>query len=62
MERRRERPTNEIAKTTDALARARTQPQHSAGVTRRQFLEIAAGTSVLASLPEYAKRKETPQF
>ena len=30
------------------------------GVTRRQFLEMAAGTSVLASLPEYAHPQETP--
>ena len=29
------------------------------GVTRRQFLEMAAGTSVMASLPEYAKPQET---
>lgn len=28
-------------------------------VTRRQFLEIAAGASVLARLPEYAQEKET---
>src|SRR5215472_10646198 len=61
MGRRSEGPANEIAKTTDALARAQTQFQHSPGVTRRQFLEIAAGTSVLASLPEYAQRKETAE-
>ena len=30
------------------------------GVTRRQFLEMAAGTSVLASLPEYVDRQATP--
>src|SRR5215469_3887005 len=61
MGRRRERLANEIAKTTDALARAQTQSQHSPGVTRRHFLEMAAGTSMLASLPEYAQRKDTSE-
>ena len=61
MGRRSEGPANEIAKVTDAVVTAQTQSQHSPGVTRRQFLEIAVGTSVLASLPEYAQLKETPE-
>jgi uncharacterized protein len=61
MGRTKEGPANEIAKTTDALVTAQTQSPHSPGVTRRHFLEMAAGTSMLASLPEYAQRKDTSE-
>jgi uncharacterized protein len=35
-----------------------TQREHSPAVTRRQFLETAAGASLLASLPSYARAAE----
>ena len=46
---------------TTHIAASDSQPElsYSPEVTRRQFLEIAAGASVLARLPEYAQQKET---
>ena len=54
------RNAKEIRKATDARAcNPRPESLSSSGVTRRQFLEMAAGTSVFASLPEYAHLQET---
>src|SRR5215469_2741684 len=54
------RNANQIGRTTDTRAcGAQSESFCNSGVTRRQFLEMAAGTSVLASLPEYAQLEET---
>ena len=56
----RERNAQDLDGTTHTAA-CDSQPESSypPGVTRRQFLEMAAGASVLARLPECAQRKET---
>src|SRR5215468_3720681 len=60
MRRTNRRNAKQIGRTTDTRA-CEPQPESScrSGVTRRQFLELAAATSVLASLPEYAQPEET---
>ena len=54
------RNAKDTGETTHAAAYS-SQPESSfsPGVTRRQFLEMAAGASVLANLPEDAQQKET---
>lgn len=60
MKRTNRQNAKEICKTTDTQAcDPELESVSSSGVTRRQFLEMAAGSSVLASLPEYARRQET---
>src|SRR5215468_2317106 len=60
MRRSNRRNANQIGRTTDTRAcGAQSESFCNSGVTRRQFLEMAAGTSVLASLPEYAQLEET---
>jgi predicted aldo/keto reductase-like oxidoreductase len=60
MRRKNGRNAKETRKTTGTPARD-PQPESlfGSGVSRRQFLEMAAGTSMLASLPEYARLQET---
>jgi aryl-alcohol dehydrogenase-like predicted oxidoreductase len=54
------RNAKDIRERTHATASDfRPESSLSSEVTRRQFLEIAAGASVLARLPEYAQDKET---
>ena len=45
--------------THTAASDSRPALSYSPEVTRRQFLEIAAGASVLAHLPEYAQQRQT---
>ncbi|HET8925341.1 MAG TPA: aldo/keto reductase [Candidatus Acidoferrum sp.] len=61
MENTNGRNGNEIgAAAIDKLGKERQiESRHDSGVTRRQFLEVAAGASLIASLPEYARTEET---
>jgi uncharacterized protein len=55
------RKAEEAGGATHTTAASDFEPElsYSPGVTRRHFLEIAAGASVLARLPEYPLQKET---